>query len=410
MSKIWIDSEIAPLRKVLVHRPGPELLAVTPSNREEYLYGDVLDHQQATLEHARFSELLSLFSEVLCLEDLLQETFALPAAREFLIERSEEITTHLNLGAGLHTCTAQELVERYIRGWRLSQGPFSDSLGKTCYVLPPLPNLFFTRDAAIILGEGLVIASMCHVARWPEELLMRTVMAFHPALGNPNLIYDGSSERRYDYTIEGGDVHPITPELVVIGISPRTSVAAVDVLAQALFESTSFKHVVGVVLPPSTSAIHLDMVWTQIDHRQCVAYPPIFQGPTRSAVVHLEKGKSHVHESDSLFTLLKNLGSPIEPIWAGGAQREQQEREVWTSGCNFLTVRPGVAISYARNHETLNSLDKAGYRCVASEDLGTNLDEILNKGSTVITFQGSELVRGGGGPRCMTCPILRDPT
>src|SRR5206468_4984252 len=141
------------------------------------------------------------------------------------------------------------------------------------YALPPLPNLFFTRDSCIVAGQHVLVGSMRYAIRWTEAIVMKAIFGHHPTLKNGGLLYDGASERRTNYTLEGGDVHHLRRDLVVIGFSDRSSPAAIDQLAELFFRNTEIRDIIIVVMPKETTAIHLDMIFTQVDRGICVVYP-----------------------------------------------------------------------------------------------------------------------------------------
>jgi arginine deiminase len=154
--------------------------------------------------------------------------------------------------------------------------------------------------------------------------------------------------------------------------------------------------------------IHLDMIFTMIDREHCVIFPPNFMGPTRVPVLHYRAGKKGMREMPNLFAALRQLDLPLEPIFCGGPRRTMQEREQWSSGCNFVTVRPGLALGYSRNEATYAELEReAGYRIVKAIDFLTGATDIADDERAILTFDGGELVRGGGGGRCMTLPVRR---
>ena len=259
----------------------------------------------------------------------------------------------------------------------------------------------------MVIGRHAVVGSMRYGVRWTEELLIKSLFVFHPELANAGLLYDGSEEKRSNYTLEGGDVHYLRPDLLVVGFSERTSPAALDRLCDVAFERGLATDVLVVVLPIAPTAIHLDMIFSHVDHELCVVYPPYFIGPERLAVLHRRKGQDGVREMPSFFAAAKELGLPLQPIFAGGTNRTRQDREQWSSACNFLALRPGTIISYRRNDATLCELEAAGFRLVPAVNFLAFDDWREAKHRTAITVEGSELARGGGGPRCMSLPLRR---
>jgi arginine deiminase len=406
--RIRVTSEIGALQAVICHTPGPELLAVTPTNREDFLYDDIIDLDLARREHQRFKALLARFADVYEVRDLLEEVFEQAEVRSTLIERVMDFARSEQLARGLLEMPSHELVGLFIEGKAVEGGALQDLLNVESYELPPLPNLFFTRDAGMVVGDGVIIGAMRYNVRWTEELLMKTLFRYHPLLQNSGLIYDGSEERRAGYTVEGGDVHVLRPDLVMMGLSERSSPGAFDVMAEQLVRQQGVKDILVLVLPTDRAMIHLDMIFTMIDREHCVVFPPNFMGPTRVPVLHYRAGKKGMREMPNLFAALRQLDLPLEPILCGGARRTMQEREQWSSGCNFVTVRPGLALGYSRNEATYAELEReAGYRIVKAIDFLTGATDIADDERAILTFDGGELVRGGGGGRCMTLPVRR---
>jgi arginine deiminase len=406
---VRVTSEIGRLRGVICHTPGAELLAVTPATREDFLYDDIIDLDLARREHGRFKALLSRFAEVHEVRDLLESVVDSEAVRTYLVERVMDVAGSEPLARRLLELPAQELIELFIEGRAAEAGPLQRLLNMPSYVLPPLPNLFFTRDAAMAVGTGVIIGSMRFTVRWTEEILMKVLFRHHPLLANDGLIYDGSEERRAGYTVEGGDVHVLRQDLVVIGMSERSSPGAFDLLAERLVKEQGIRDILTIVLPQDRAMIHLDMIFTMVDHETCVVHGPSFLGPTRLPVLHYRAGQKGMRQMDDLFSALREVDMPLNPVLCGGQQRTMQDREQWTSGCNFFAVRPGLILGYSRNTHTYEELRReCGYKLVNVTDYLDGVVELKDTDKAAILFEGGELVRGGGGSRCMTLPVRRD--
>jgi arginine deiminase len=340
--------------------------------------------------------------------DLLEDVFASAEARELMIRGAMDMIPSEPLAREIAELPPADLVRMLVEGREEPAGPLARTLNEFGYSLPPLPNMFFTRDSSMVSGEHVLIGAMRYGTRWTEELIMKTIFSYHPTLANAGILFDGAGERRLNFTLEGGDVHTLREDLMVVGFSERSSPAAIDFLASLLFEQTKVQDLIVVVMPGENTAIHLDMIWTQVDRELCVVYPPHFVGPERLPVLHWHRGDETVHEMPNIFAALAKCGMPMEPVFCGGQQRIFQEREQWASGCNFLTLRPGLVLSYARNERTMQEMRAAGFRIVRGVSLLTGEERISETERAVIAFEGGELVRGGGGPRCMSCPVHRD--
>src|SRR5215210_7620033 len=197
---VHVTSEIGRLETVLVHTPGRELQAVTPGNREDYLYDDIIDVEIAQREHRQFVSVLRRFARVLQVRDLLAEVLEQEEARDFLITKTMDVVPSDELAERLGTLPPGQIVEMLIEGTVEEAGPLARALNAVGFALPPLPNLFFPRDIGMVIGRHAVVGSMRYGVRWTEELLIKALFSFHPELENAGLLYDGSEERRSNYT------------------------------------------------------------------------------------------------------------------------------------------------------------------------------------------------------------------
>ncbi len=268
---IGVHSEIGRLKAVVCHTPGPELAVVTPGNRSDYLFDDILDLEHARREHGRFTAILSRFAKVHEVADLLVDVLRVPEAREYLVEHS---------GGAIQSRAAdaepEEIARLFVQGEETSGGLLAGLVNEAGYTLPPLPNLFFTRDSAAVIGERVMVASMKHEVRWSEEILAWTLFRTHPELANEGILFDGAHERRLNVRLEGGDVHVLRRDLLTIGMSERTTAAGIDALAEEVFRWTEITDIVVVLIPAHRAAIHLDMIFTMLDRDLCCVFPPYF--------------------------------------------------------------------------------------------------------------------------------------
>src|SRR5918999_2687176 len=406
---VEVTSEIAQLESVLVHTPGPELEAVTPGNREDFLYDDIIDLEIAQREHRQFVSVLKRFAQVFQVRELLGEILEQPTARDFLITKTMDVIPSDDLALQLGTTPAAQIVEMLIQGTREPSGPITTALNEEGFAFPPLPNLYFPRDIGMVIGRHAVVGSMRYGVRWTEELLIKSLFVFHPELANAGLLYDGSEEKRNNYTLEGGDVHYLRPDLLVVGFSERTSPAALDLLCDTVFERGQVTDVLVVVMPKAPTAIHLDMIFNQVDQELCVVYPPYFVGPERLPVVHRRKGTDGVTEEPDFFSALRSVRLPLQPVFAGGERRINQEREQWSSACNFLAGRPGIVVSYRRNDATPCELTSVGFRGVPAASApasGPEIDTTAYPDSTLLERVRAVLPLGPRKPVTLCQDVL----
>jgi arginine deiminase len=240
---------------------------------------------------------------------------------------------------------------------------------------------------------------------------MRAVFRHPPQLAGP-LCFDGTQIDDPAVSLEGGDVQMLREDLLVIGHSERTSVAGIDRLATALAARGKVRDVIVVILPHSRAAIHLDMVFTMIDHELCVVYEPLIVNEPRCRAIRLSLEGGHVvriHDHDGLLDALAAVGLPLEPVSCGGDDPVRQEREQWSSGANFFTFAPGKIIGYGRNAATFEALGRRGFRLVDADAVASGEIDLSEPGRVAVAMSGAESSRGGGGCRCMTLPVLREP-
>ena len=411
-TRVGVWSEIGKLRRVMVCPPGLAHQRLTPDTAEDLLYDDVLWVQQARRDHFDFvSKMEDRGAEVLDLQDLLADVVADPKARGWLLDRK---ITPDQVGAGvakevrpwLDEMAAADLAELLIGGIPFHEvpkeiaGPFTTAFGatsRTGFVIKPLPNTQFMRDNSSWIFNGVTLNPMYWPARRQETLLTTAVYKFHPAFaGEDYNVWLGDPEGEpHDYgamTLEGGDVMPIGKGNVLIGMGERSSRQAIVRVAQSLFKAGAAERVIIAGLPRSRAAMHLDTVFTFCDRDVLTAYAPVIDGVTPISLRPDDKSPAgldiRVEDKGLVEVVGDALGVTFKVVETAGDIYGTQ-REQWDDANNVVAVEPGVVIGYDRNTLTNTALRKAGIE--------------------VITISASELGRGRGGGRCMTCPILRDP-
>jgi len=410
---INVESEIGRLTGVIVHRPGAEVANMTPETAERALYSDILNLAVVAAEYSQLIGVLSKRTRIFEVRELLCGVLDNNRVRSGLVQRICEAEGVPEIAAGLLALDSAELSRVMIEGVALTKDNLTRFLSKDRYSLPPLHNFFFTRDSAVAVRDRVLISRMANRVRGREARIMEAIFDFHPLLNaqtvNPARLGGGGGE----VTIEGGDVLVVGPEILVIGYGTRTTRHAIDFLIERFKGLGRRQHLVVQELPQSPeSFIHLDMVFTLLDTNTCMVFEPVIMQTHHfdTVHIHIEDGRVvSITEEDNLLSALNNLGLELEPLFCGGrTDRWVQEREQWHSGANFFALAPGQIIGYGRNDHTIAELSGAGYEVVPAADVIAGKTDLDQLGKCVVTIDGSELARGGGGCRCMTMPIGRE--
>ena len=397
------DSEVGTLRTVMLHRPGPELKRLTPRNNDRLLFDGIPWVSRAQEEHDAFAEALRARDvEVLYLTELLTETFVEAETRESAIQAT---LSSLHLGdtlrayllAALRDASPAELTNWLTAGVRNDEvqgghGLVTSLLPAYDFLIDPLPNLLFTRDSSVWVRDRVAVTSLAMPARMRETQLTELIYTRHPRFAGVKTIHGWQHEH-----VEGGDVLLLAPGVVAVGVGERTTPAGAERLARQVFHAGLAHTVLAVPIAQERATMHLDTVCTMVDVDKVVMYPNVAHSLQAWTVTMIgEPGADDAELELSVsgpepflaaaaaamrIETLHQIDTGLDPVTA--------EREQWDDGNNTLALAPRVAVAYERNDETNDRLEEAGIE--------------------VVKIAGSELGSGRGGPRCMSCPIARDP-
>jgi arginine deiminase len=391
----YVDSEVGRLGTVMLHRPGPELARLTPRNNDSLLFDGIPWVGRAQDEHDAFAAALRERGvEVLYLGDLLAETLAVPAARDDLVAG---VLAGPRLGDTLRASVAgyladqdpRNLAETLMAGLaheEMKPGPGGlvyRMMDRLDFVIDPLPNLLFTRDSSVWVRDRVAVTSLAMPARRRETTLTHAIYRYHPRFAGTELLYEPALER-----VEGGDVLLLAPGVLAVGVGERTTPAGAERLARRVLTADLAHTVLAVPIAQERATMHLDTICTMVDVDAVVMYPNIADTLQALTVTTDADGDLIVTEPRPFLTAaaeamgidhLRIIDTGLDPVTA--------EREQWDDGNNTLALAPRLCVAYERNLETNAQLERAGIE--------------------VIAIRGSELGSGRGGPRCMSCPMMR---
>lgn len=408
-NKVRLYSEIGKLNAVLLHRPGIEIERMTPENAHEALYSDILNKRIVDGEYANFEGVLSRWTKTYQVVDLLAEVLKNENVKKNLVETSCRLDDCGFLCDELLSHDEKVLARELVEGFEYRSGVDPKKYGTERYILKPLYNLFFTRDAASSMYDLLLMNTMSFKVRMRENIIYRAI--FENYFGCESI---NAGEWEASARTEGGDVLIARDDTLFIGNGVRTNKKGIEFLAE-YFKSRKPKFNILVQELPETpeSFIHLDMVFTFLDKDRCMMFEPIIRKNAKYSHLHtthieIDNGKITYHQKPNFLQGARDLGFDLNPVVCGGDDTWTQQREQWHSGANFFALGEGKVIGYERNWKTIEALDKAGFSVLKAADVCKGTVDMHDYEKFVVTFAGSELPRGGGGARCMTMPINRE--
>ncbi len=412
-TNIGVDSEIGKLEGVIIHTPGLEVENMNPKNAERALYSDILNLPVAKQEYAQLSGVLKKVSKTFEVVDLLKETLEAENARDIILKGAcgncSDLRNRLSLME--NDLLARKLVE----GVEIDRKNLTSYLSKEKYDLRPLHNFFFTRDSAVVINNHILISRMASKVRQREAMIMKNIFMHHPLFSTSIIDPLDFGDDPSKISIEGGDILMARKDIIIIGNGARTSTEGIDSVIEIAKKYSERKfHIIVQELPYTPeSFIHLDMVFTLLDHDKYMAFAPLILEMNKFQTVHIEIDNhkvSSIKDVKDIPSVLNSLGMEMDGVKCGGENDDWvMEREQWHSGANFFAIAPGKLLGYSRNNHTLEEMSKHGFEILKASEVISGKHNPDKYQRCVIGIDGSELSRGGGGARCMTMPISRLP-